>query len=297
MRQLLAIQACGSFAKAARALGMSQPSLSAAMARVEDQLKVTLFERSAQGSQLTPVGELLAERARRVIAETEQMVRDAALVAGGEAGAVRVGLGSYLVQNFLTRFVRSLAENHPQLSVYFDVTDAGRLAPQLKARELDLIICAMGADVVAEGLVATEVFTTRAVAVACPDHPLVQGGPVSMERFASFPSAGSNIKRFTNAVVMGAPSAEGRLLQYQSSAAEPLLELAMAGHATLVCPRFVAQPYLADGRLKRIDVDLDFRVSYAAISTRAASTSPIISRVIRLATEIGRAMQAEAGEL
>ncbi len=297
MRQLLAIQGHGSFAKAARALGMSQPSLSAAMARLEDQLKVALFERSAQGSQLTPVGELMAERARRVIAETEQMIRDAALMAGGEAGEIRVGLGSYLVQNFLPRFVRRLAEAHPSLSVNFDVLDRSRLMPLLKGRELDLIICAMGDDVMAEGLVATEVFTTQAVAVASPDHPLAGEGPVSMERFASFPSAGSSMRRFNNAAVLGPGSLEGRLLQYQSSAAEPLLELALSGVATWICPLFVAQPYLADGRLKRIEVELDYRVSYAAISTRAASTSPIVSRVVRLATAVGETMRAEAGEL
>jgi DNA-binding transcriptional LysR family regulator len=293
MRQLVAIQSHGSFAKAARALSMSQPSLSGAMARLEDQLKVRLFERSARGSQLTPVGELMAERARRVIAETEQMVRDAALVAGGEAGELRVGLGSYLVQNFLPRFVRGLAENHPLLSLNIDVLHRSRLVPLLKSRELDLIICAMGDDVVAPDLVATEVFITRAVVVARPDHPLANERQVSMERLADFPAAGSS----NNAALLGWPPDRGQPLQYQSSAAEPLIELALSGRATLICPLFVAQPYLADGRLKRIDAVLDFKVSYAAMSTRASSTSPIINRVVRLATSIGEAMQAEAGAL
>ena len=70
MRQILAITQYGSFAKAAEALGVAQPSLSKSIARLEDKLKVKLFDRSALGSALTPIGELIVERAARIVTES-----------------------------------------------------------------------------------------------------------------------------------------------------------------------------------------------------------------------------------
>jgi DNA-binding transcriptional LysR family regulator len=293
MRQLLAIQSHGSFAKAAQALGMSQPSLSGAIARLEDQLHVTLLERTAQGSHLTPIGELVAERASKVIAEAEQIVRDAALAAGGEAGAVRVGIGTSLSQNFVPRFVQALASQFPGLSLTIEMLERNRMLPMVKSRELDLIICALGNALEDPNLVATEVLRSHAVAVAHPGHVLVGERQVSMARFAEFPSAGSGMRGFTNAAVLGVSPDSSRLLQYQANDYAPLLELAVGGHTTLVAPLFVVQPYLDDGRLARIDLDWVFPVSFAAIATRAASYSPIISRIIGLASTIGRSLQEE----
>src|SRR4051812_39382816 len=138
MRQLLAIRDCGSIAKAAQSLGMSQPSLSAALARLEDQLKVKLFERTPQGSNLTALGELIADRATRVVGESEQILRDAALVAGGEAGVIRVGVGTALTANFLPRLVRRLADRYPALSMGYEILDRDRLIPMVLSREIDL---------------------------------------------------------------------------------------------------------------------------------------------------------------
>jgi DNA-binding transcriptional LysR family regulator len=294
MRQLLAIQSHGSFAKAAQALGMSQPSLSAAIARLEDQLQVTLLERTAQGSHLTPIGELIAERASKVISEAEQIVRDAALAAGGEVGAVRVGIGTSLSHNFAPRLVRALATNFPALSLTIEMLERNRMLPMVKSRELDVIICALGDALEDPNLVATEVLRTHAVAVAHPSHPLVGEGRIPMARFAEFPSAGSGMRGFTNAAVLGLSPGKSRLLQYQANDYAPLLELALGGHATLLAPLFVVQPYLDDKRLERIDLDWRFPVSFAAIATRAASYSPIISRVIGHASAIGKALQEEA---
>ena len=73
-----------------------------------DQLKIKLLDRSATGSHLTPIGELIAERASKVVRETEQIIRDAALVAGGGAGLLRLGFGSALTEPFTSGLVHAL---------------------------------------------------------------------------------------------------------------------------------------------------------------------------------------------
>ena len=79
LQQVIAVRKHGSFAKAADALGVSQPNLSKSVARLEDQLRLKIFDRTAKGSVLTPIGELIVERADAVIAETRDLARDASL--------------------------------------------------------------------------------------------------------------------------------------------------------------------------------------------------------------------------
>ena len=294
MRQLLAVRRYGSFAKAAQTLAISQPTLSASIARLEDQLGVRLFDRTAAGSHLTPIGELIADRAGKVIAEVEEIVRDAGLLAGGEAGVVRLGLGAALRQAFIPRFVVMLAQTYPALGLKIEVLDGDRLLPMLRSRDLDLVISAVGSDVVEEDLVATEVLTTHVVAVAHPDHPLVGERNISAERFADFPAAGTSRKQFTTTKVIGAREGQETLSHYQSNDYDVLLQLAVGGHATLVAPMFVVEADLQAGRLKRIDLDWNYRVTFAAIATRAASYSPIISRIVRHASLLGAQLSDEA---
>lgn len=293
MRQLAAIRTYGSLAKAAQALGVSQPSLSTAMARLEDQLKVKLFERSAKGSLLTPIGELIVERAGKVIAETEEMLRDASLVAGGEAGEIRIGVSTILRETFLGRLIRDLANTYPALGMSVVVSDRDWFVPLLRARELDVAICAYGADLATSEFVATGILDANACAVAAPAHPLAAETSISIERFAQFPSAGSIHTQFTNAALLAAADEPASLLHYRSNDYAPLIELAMAGHTTLIAPRFVLQPYVRDGRLRLLALDWSFRVSFVAITTRPAAYSPIVGQVIERAVSLGAELNLE----
>ena len=289
MRQLLSIQAHGSLAKAARALGMSQPSLSAAVARLEDELKVRLIERLPQGSHLTPIGELIAERARRVLAETDELIRDAELAAGGDTGLVRIGVGVTLRGTFLPPFVVKTAGERPGLRLHFEVSDRDKLLSAVATRELDLAICALGATAALETLVATEIFTTEVVAVAAPNHPLVGRGTISLDQFAEFPGSGVALEELSNTEVMGV--APGRVDRYTANDYDALLPLVLAGLSTLTAPWFLVRHHVESGDLVRLDLAWRFRISYAAIAPRAAAYSPIITKLIRDAAEIGLAME------
>src|SRR3954468_21319354 len=139
LQQVIAVTKYGSFAKAAEALGVSQPNLSKSVARLEDELKLKLFDRTAKGSSLTPIGELIIERADAVIAETRDLARDAALLAGGETGVVRLGGTTSLMAPLMTPLMQQVAQRHPNLRVHAEVAASTRLLPLLDARELDVV--------------------------------------------------------------------------------------------------------------------------------------------------------------
>jgi DNA-binding transcriptional LysR family regulator len=293
MRQLLAIRSYGSFAKAAEALGISQPSLSAAIARLEDKLGVRLFERTASGSHLTPIGELITARVSKVIAETESIIRDAHLLAGGEAGTVRIGIGSALKPNFLSQYVRCVAERHPALGVHIEIQDRDRLLTLLGTRELDLIVCAVGEEIADDSLVVTPIMTANATAVSSPTHVLAGVRPISIAHFAEFRSAGANIADYTNASVLGVNDWHAKPSHYSSNTYEPLIELAIHGSCTLLAPYCIVKPFIDDGKLVVLDLDWRFTVQFVTIASRVTNYSPIISKLISYAAEIGSLVQNE----
>src|SRR5688572_30639963 len=93
LRQLAAIMAVAehhSFSAAARALHTVQSNVSTHVARLERELGVTLVDRTT-GS-LTPEGEVVVSRARRVEAELEALVSDVAAVHSEVAGTARIGI-------------------------------------------------------------------------------------------------------------------------------------------------------------------------------------------------------------
>ncbi|WP_197029033.1 LysR family transcriptional regulator [Blastococcus sp. URHD0036] len=76
LRYFLAVAEEGRFATAARRLHVAAPSLSQQIRALEQDLRVTLFDRTSRGAELTPAGHVLAERARVILAEVERARQD-----------------------------------------------------------------------------------------------------------------------------------------------------------------------------------------------------------------------------
>jgi DNA-binding transcriptional LysR family regulator len=290
LRQILALRQHGSFAKAARALGMSQPNLSTSVARLEDQFGVKLVDRTAAGSELTPVGELVADRAARVIGEMQRLVRDTELVAGGEAGLVRIGVGSALCSVFLPQFALAIARAYPKLRFHIEVNERDRLAPLLIERELDLIVCALSEDVTGGELVYTEVLECDGVALAAPAHALAGKRDISPAEFADHIGGGSSSRNFHNYQIMDLKQEPENSSFYTSNEYSALIPIAIDGRCTLIAPDFVAKPYLDSGELVRLDVAWSYSLSFVAVTTRASSLSPALRGIVQLAVETGRSV-------
>src|SRR5215207_3552700 len=80
------------FGRAAAATHVSQPSLSAQVRELESRLGVAVFERTSRGVLLTPEGEQLVARARRVLTEVDDLVDAAGRLADPAVGALHLGV-------------------------------------------------------------------------------------------------------------------------------------------------------------------------------------------------------------
>ncbi|WP_327326004.1 LysR family transcriptional regulator [Streptomyces sp. NBC_01210] len=137
LRALCAIADSGSLHKAARQLGMSQPSLTTQLRRIENSLGAELFSRERTGCRPTPLGRSVLSRARPLVAEM------AALVVEAKAAAARAG-GSQLRVGFtasraLAGWLRRLRErlSGTEISLHMDVS-ANALLRMVAAGQLDV---------------------------------------------------------------------------------------------------------------------------------------------------------------
>lgn len=122
----------GSFAAAARELGLSSSAVVKGIARLEDGLRVRLFHRTTRRVQLTQEGEALYERCRRILAEMEELERAAANVSELATGVLRVNAPVVYGRQVLLPALVRLASGNPGLEidlrlsdVYADVISSG----------------------------------------------------------------------------------------------------------------------------------------------------------------------------
>jgi DNA-binding transcriptional LysR family regulator len=295
LRQILAVRDHGSFAKAAEALHMAQPALSKSIAKIEDELRLTIFTRTSTGSELTPMGEMIAERAERVMAATQNLARDAALVAGGDAGAVRLGVSTLLRDTLLPRLMLKIVEAHPHLRLQVECGTGNRLLPLVQSRELDLAITTP--DAPSGALAYVEALRADLMFVASPTHPLAAERSISIDRLSEFACGGPSRPGYTASELLGRGSAGGRLDAYTANDFDALTPLVLRGHAVLITPSFAVQELLRSGELVRLDVEWAAAVEYGCYTTPAASFSPILAKITGYAVALGAEIQQECQDL
>lgn len=293
LRQILAIREHGSFAKAAEVLGISQPSLSKAIARLEDELRVSLFHRTASGSELTPVGQLVADRAGRLIAETNDLIRDTALLAREEGGLLRIGVGTPLRNSFLPRLLIQIAHHHPKLRIHVEVSAADRMLPDLKSRELDIAFCARRGDVIGGDYAFQEFLGTPIVCAARPSHPLAGRAAIPRADVLQFPTCGVRSNYYGNQQLLAAPDDDPNAGAYTTTDFESFVPLVAATDTILVAPAFMTHPFIRAGTLVRLDVAELITVVYVAATLPVAAFAPLLRQITKYAVSIGEEMEAE----
>src|SRR5262245_29064900 len=113
LRYFLAVAEAAHFTQAAKALHVSQPTLSQQVQRLEEQLGVPLFDRVARGARLTAAGELLLPHARRVMRELADAQAALGELHGLRRGTLRVGMMQTVNGCAIPEIVARFGAEHP----------------------------------------------------------------------------------------------------------------------------------------------------------------------------------------
>ena len=172
LEYLVAVADQRSFRSAATACGVSQPTLSVQLRKLEEQLGVVLIDRAASRPALTPTGQRVVERARAVLAEAEA-IRVIAQEATGATTQLRLGvfptLGPYLLPHVLPR----AGKRFPNLRLLLTEEKTQQLVRMLRSGGLEAALIAMPID--DPHLEARPLFREEFVLATPTGHPLMDG--------------------------------------------------------------------------------------------------------------------------
>jgi LysR family hydrogen peroxide-inducible transcriptional activator len=131
------------FGRAAEACFVSQPTLSVAIKKLEDELGVVLFERGSSEVSLTPSGERIVVQAQRVLDEAARVKELARQGKDPLTGALRVGVIYTIGPYLLPSLIRQLLKDAPQMPLLLNENFTVRLLELLKNGEIDVAIMAL----------------------------------------------------------------------------------------------------------------------------------------------------------
>lgn len=189
LAHLTALAEQGSFSRAADCLHLTQSALSRSLQTLEDELGARLIDRAGKRSTLTPLGEAVLARARRITLEAAEIQRSAELLRQGEAGNIRVGLGSGPGALLMTPLLTHVAAHYPQVRVAIARGSTELQVAQLRQRELDALVVDARRISYASDLVIEPLTELRGGFVSRAGHPLAQLASVSFAQLMAYPVA------------------------------------------------------------------------------------------------------------
>jgi LysR family hydrogen peroxide-inducible transcriptional activator len=233
------------FGRAADKCHVSQPTLSVALKKVEQRHGITLFERSSAEVRLTPLGQLVALQAERVLEEFGKLKEIATQGQDPLVGPLRLGVIYTIAPYLLPRLIPALHVRAPRMPMYLQENFTVSLAEQLRRGDLDVIVVAL--PFTEPGVVFRPVYD-EPFRVALPaGHPLaaqrtIEPGQIAAENLLLL----GNGNCFRDQVVQSCPhlstpgGAEGAL---EGSSLETVRHMVASGAGMSVVPASAAESW------------------------------------------------------
>ncbi len=176
----------GSVTKAAKALYVSQPSISSAILHIEDNTGLDLFIRHhAQGLTLTPAGHRFLLQAKQLLDEADNLGRFASSLSDDISGALKFVSLPTFAPIILPAIMRKFVDQHPQVNLQCDEADQAKILTGLLEGRYEFAVTydlQLPAELYFDPIVAFPPYVMLPV-----DHPLAEQSSVSIGQLASHP--------------------------------------------------------------------------------------------------------------
>jgi DNA-binding transcriptional LysR family regulator len=140
MRQFVAVAEELNFRRAAQRLHISQPPLTAAVQRLEEELGVELLERDRRHVSLTPAGMVFLREARRMISAAQLAAEITQRAAAGMVGSLRIGFFPSAAVGILPPLLQAFRKGYPDVKLVLNAETSARQASDLQSGAIDLAI-------------------------------------------------------------------------------------------------------------------------------------------------------------
>lgn len=251
LRAFVAVAEHGNFSEAALDIGLSQSTVSYAIAALEEELGVVLLNRGRHGAALTPCGQEVLDNARQVLGLLNTMQQTANRHRGLEGGLVRVAAPRSVATHLLPQVIAQYRKQFPQISV--------AIAEQAYYTEVEQCVRDGQADLgftllpVGEGLEIQQVFEDEFV-VLLPPKTLAPDEPLTWEQLVTFPmilTPSAPPHRHARAVIQHLLK-HGQTLQvaYEVQQDSTLVSMVRQGLGATIVARLAAEPIPEDVQVR-----------------------------------------------
>ncbi|MEN9437787.1 MAG: hypothetical protein RIR09_2442 [Pseudomonadota bacterium] len=248
LAMLQAIEAAGSFAAAARAMGMVPSALTYRVRQIEDALDVLLYDRSSRQARLTPAGAELLRETAHLLGAIDAIANRVKRVATGWETQLTIAVDTIIAQGTVMELCEGFFAQSPPTRIRLrDETLSGTWSA-LTSGQADLAI-GVGADnATAAGILTKPLGTVNFVYAVAPHHPLAQASePLSDAHIQQHRAVAvaDSVQR-GNGITLGLLGGQD-VFTVGSMQAKLDAQLRGLGGGNLPCS--MADPYIASGRL------------------------------------------------
>lgn len=248
LKYIVAVARERHFGKAAEACYVSQPTLSVAIKKLEDELEVKLFERSAGEVTVTPLGEQIVQQAQSVLDQAATIKEIAKRGKDPLAGPLNLGVIYTIGPYLLPDLVRQNIARTPQMPLMLQENFTAKLLEMLRAGEID---CAIMAEPFPDsGLAMAQLYDEPFLAAVPAQHPLASREWVSSDELKNETMLLLGTGHcFRDHVLEVCPefarfssNAEGIRKSFEGSSLETIKHMVAAGMGVTLVPRLSVPP-------------------------------------------------------
>ncbi|QWE23942.1 LysR family transcriptional regulator [Polynucleobacter sp. AP-Elch-400A-B2] len=178
LRYFVAVAQELNFTRAAEVCFVGQSTLSAGLKELEDVLGVRLVERDRQNVAITPIGAEILERAKVILASSQDLVEYASASGEPMAGTIRLGVIPTITPFLLPNVLPDIREHYPKLKIALREDLTANLLARLVDHQLDFALIALPYDTT--GLLVKELFVDEFWLVAGTNDPALKGKEIHL---------------------------------------------------------------------------------------------------------------------
>lgn len=290
MEHVLALALAGSFSRAASQCHLTQPALSRSVQVLEDELGARLFDRLGKRAVPTPLGEEVLRRARRILDEAAELRQCASGLHKGQAGALRLALGSGPGALLTAPLMEHMARLHPQARLSVTRGTIKAQLELLRQREIDAAVVSHRGLVPAPDLDIAVVAELRAGFVCRRGHALARRTRVAFDELRQYPIASTALSddiALTLVQHYGPQANPAQLVSLECEDVASLIETVRRTDAVFLGIVKAAGQGLLDGSLVelRLEPAFDDNARFALVTLRGRTAPPALSVLRRLIDE------------
>ena len=300
LKYIIAVAETQHFGKAAERCFVSQPTLSGQIKKLEDELGISIFERTRRSVKITPVGESILSHARQIMEQVDAIEQLALASRDPFAGPLRIGVIPTLSPYLMPLVMKPLQTKYPQMKLVLSEELTDILLARLRNHEIDAAL--LGTPVDDPGLSTMPLFDEPFWVAYPRKHAFYHKEKITLrdldkENLLLLSEGHCLAKQAMDVCRIKDREHQGELSDLRAASLETLIQFVRAGVGVTLVPALAMQGSWATGSgvvAQRLTIDdasrrisLVYRQSYPRIAALQAYTEIILDNLPNTVVRIG----------